>query len=88
MSDSQRQPKSLFTRIFSLEGVLAGFGMFSLGSGLLRGEMMPLFWGVMILAGLGILLAVRRRDWKAHWEALEKQRPSTPSREDPGPPHA
>jgi hypothetical protein len=88
MSDSPHQRKSFFTRTFSLEGALAGFGLFSLGSGLLRGEMMPVFWGVMILAGLGILFAVRRRNWNEHWEALEKQGSSNPHREDPGPPPA
>jgi low temperature requirement protein LtrA len=59
-------------RIFSLEGALAAFGLFSLGSGLWQGELMPAFWGVTILTGLVILVAVRRRDWQKHWQELEK----------------
>jgi hypothetical protein len=49
---------------------------------------MPVFWGVMILAGLGALLIVRRRDWKAHWQALEAQHPAPPPRDESDPPPA
>jgi low temperature requirement protein LtrA len=65
---------------------MAAFGLFSLGSGLLEGELMPVFWGVMILAGLGILLLVRRRDWQQHWDDLERQKSPPPRRDDAGPP--
>jgi hypothetical protein len=78
MNDSQTQRKPPIARILSLEGALAAFGLFSLGSGLLQGELMSVFWGVMILAGLGILVVVRRHDWKQHWESLEQQRPASP----------
>ena len=61
-------------RIFSLEGALAAFGLFSLGSGLWQGELMPAFWGVTVLTGLVILVAVRRRDWQKHWQDVEKRR--------------
>ena len=74
-------------RIFSLEGALAAFGVFSLGSGLWQGELIPIFWGVTILTGLLVLLAMRRRDWKHHWETLESQR-SAPPPQNPGPPDA
>lgn len=61
-------------RLFSLEGALAAFGLFSLGSGLWQGALMPAFWGVTILAGLVILVAVRRRDWQKHWQDVEERR--------------
>ena len=61
-------------RIFSLEGALAAFGLFSLGSGLWQGALMPAFWGVTILTGLVILVAVRRRDWQKHWQDVEERR--------------
>ncbi|MCK7474439.1 MAG: hypothetical protein MZV49_14845 [Rhodopseudomonas palustris] len=51
---------------------MAGFGLYSLGSGLWRGEVMPVFWGAMILSGLAVLMAVRRRDWQQHWQSLER----------------
>jgi hypothetical protein len=90
MTDSQdrRKPRLARIRIVSLEGGLAAFGIFSLGSGLFYGELLPVFWGVTILAGLGILSAVRRRDWKKHWEEVGAQRPSSPAPKDPGPPSA
>ena len=61
-------------RMFSLEGALAAFGLFSLGSGLWQGELMPAFWGVTVLTGLVILVAVRRRDWQKHWQDVEERR--------------
>jgi hypothetical protein len=73
MTDNQKRSKPLLARIFSLEGAMAAFAFYSLGSGLLQGELMSVFWGVIILVGLGILVAVRRRDWKQHWDALEQQ---------------
>jgi hypothetical protein len=73
MTNHRKPPKPLLARILSLEGAMAAFGLYSLGSGLLQEELMSVFWGVMILVGLGILIAVRRRDWKQHWEAMEQQ---------------
>ena len=87
MTESPPQRRPLRLRIFSLEGALAAFGVFSLGSGLWQGELIPIFWGVTILTGLLVLLAMRRRDWKHHWETLESQR-SAPPPQNPGPPEA
>lgn len=70
--------------IFSLEGVFAAFGLYSLGTGLRDGSALPVFWGASILVGLGILTAVRRRDWQQHWRALEQQA----STDQPGDPVA
>jgi len=74
MNSLKTQSKPLMARLFSLEGLLAAFGLFSLNSGLWRGELLSIFWGTMILTGLVILIAVRRRDWQQHWRELGNQR--------------
>ena len=71
MSTPEPTQRPLLARILSLEGAMAAFGLYSLVTGLLNGEVLQIFWGVMILAGLGLLLVVRRRDWKKHWEEME-----------------
>ena len=67
--------KPLLARIISLETAMAVFGLYSLVSGVLFSEgeeaATQIFWGILILCGLGILMAVRRRDWKKHWEEME-----------------
>jgi len=82
----QNPGRPLLGRIISLEGAMAAFGLYSLGSGLWQGEPMPVFWGVSILLGLAVLAAVRRRDWQNHWQRLEERRPAPPH--DPGAPPA
>jgi len=78
-----RQTKRpLLARIISLEGAMAAFGLYSLVTGLLDGQDLQIFWGVMILAGIGILIVVRRRDWQKHWEEME----SVWSKRSPNPP--
>ena len=74
MTESQPSHQPRRWRVFSLEGALAAFGLFSLGSGLWQGELMPAFWGMTVLTGLVILVAVRRRDWQKHWQDVEKRR--------------
>lgn len=56
-----------------LEYALATFGLYSLASGSLRGEVLELFWGILILCGLGLLTLVRRKDWASHWRELDSQ---------------
>jgi hypothetical protein len=86
MHDQPRSGRTIWSRILSLEGALAAFGLYSLGSGLWHGTLLPIFWGVTIIAGLGILLLVRRRDWSKHWAAMDS-RPAPPdNRDDTGPP--
>lgn len=63
--------RTMLTRIVSLEAVMAAFGIYSLITGFLEMKELQIFWGVMILGGLGALFAVRRRDWKKHWEELD-----------------
>jgi len=70
---TRQNTRPLLARIFSLEGAMAAFGVYSLGTGLYYGESLWIFWGAMILAGLGLLVLVRRRDWQKHWEEIEAE---------------
>ena len=71
MTSPEKPKRPLLARIISLEGAMAAFGLYSLVTGLRDGEEIQIFWGAMILIGLCILLAVRRRDWQKHWEEME-----------------
>lgn len=71
MTSSEKPKRPLLARIISLEGAMAAFGLYSLVDGLRNSEEIQIFWGGMILVGLGVLIAVRRRDWKKHWEEME-----------------
>ena len=75
-SVSEKPKKSLLARMISMEGAMAAFGLYSLVSGLVittdkEEATTQIFWGILILCGLGLLVAVRRRDWKKHWEEME-----------------
>lgn len=78
MNTSTKPERPLLARILSMEGALAAFGLYSLISGLWQGDLIPVFWGVTILVGLVVLMLVRRRDWKRHWELVAKQNSSSP----------
>ncbi len=52
MSTAGTTQRHCWPAIFSLEGAMAAFGLYSLGSGLWHGDLMPVFWGVTILVGL------------------------------------
>ena len=86
MNTPRQTKRPLLARIVSLEGAMATFGLYSLVTGLMDGEGLQIFWGVMILAGLGILIVVRRRDWQKHWEEMEsvwnKRSPPPPEHTD------
>ncbi|NJC89093.1 MAG: hypothetical protein FIB02_11290 [Desulfuromonas sp.] len=71
MTTTEKPKRSLLSRIISLEGAMAAFGLYSLFTGFRDGQELQIFWGVMILGGLCVLVAVRRRDWKKHWEEIE-----------------
>jgi len=73
MSATEQQKRPLWARIISMEGAMAAFGIFSLVSGIKEGNELYIFWGVMILTGLSLLVLVRRRDWKKHWEEMEAE---------------
>lgn len=70
-TNPEKPGKPLLARIISLEGAMAAFGLYSLISGLLNEEALQIFWGIMILGGLCLLIAIRRRDWKKHWEEMD-----------------
>jgi hypothetical protein len=72
--DKQKQEISLIGRIFSLEALLIVMGIFSLVSGIVRGQVIQIFWGVMIIGGSIALHFVRKKDWKKHWEEQERER--------------
>jgi len=71
MVDTEKQEKSLFQKIFSMETLLFCVGIFSFGSGFYTGEPMQYFFGGMIICGSVILHFVRKKDWKKHWEEQE-----------------
>lgn len=73
MSNPKNSNRRRFRRLFSLEGLLGLFGLFSLSTGIWQQQMLHIFWGVIILAGLCLLAAVRRRNWEQHWQALADQ---------------
>lgn len=70
-------------KIISLESLFGLFGLFSLTAGLVRGDIMPVFWGTAILVGLVLLAMVRRRDWQKHWEELDSRQPPQAASDEP-----
>jgi flagellar biosynthesis component FlhA len=72
--NKENQEISVLGRLFSLEMFLFLMGIVCLVSGIITGEPMQLFWGVMISAGSVILHFVRKKDWKKHWEEQEQMR--------------
>jgi hypothetical protein len=71
--DKQRQEVSLIGRILSMEALLLLMGIASLYYGIVRGATMNIFWGLVIIPGVFILIKVRKRDWKKHWEDMEAE---------------
>ena len=74
MNDKEKQEISVLGRLFCFEALLLLMGVFSLVSGIYNGAATQLFWGVAIIVGAVILHFVKKRDWKAHFEELERQR--------------
>ncbi|CAH2030300.1 hypothetical protein [Trichlorobacter ammonificans] len=80
----ERQETSLIGRILSLEAVLLLMGVVSLVYGLINGAAMNIFWGVVIIPGVFLLHKVRKKDWKAHWQALEAEQQRQRERDNRG----
>lgn len=76
------QEASLLGRILSMEAILLLMGVVSLLYGLIKGSMMNIFWGVVIIPGVFLLHKVRKKDWKAHWAELEEQQRLMQQREE------
>jgi hypothetical protein len=75
-TNKQRQESSLIGRILSIEALLLLMGVASLIYGIVNNAVMNIFWGVVIVPGVFLLLKVRRKDWKKHWEDLEAEQKS------------
>jgi len=73
-SNKEKQEISIIGRLFSLEVLLILMGVLSLISGIIGRQLMPIFWGLMILGGSVALHFVRKKDWKKHWEELEQEK--------------
>jgi len=84
--DKQRQEVSLIGRILSIEMLLLVMGVASLVYGIVNGQTMNIFWGVVIIPGVFILLKVRKKDWKKHWEDMEAEQRIRESKNKPSPP--
>jgi hypothetical protein len=69
--DKEKQEITLIGRIFCIEALLLLMGIVSLVSGIITGQEVQLFWGVMIIGGSITLYFVRKKDWKKHWEEKE-----------------
>ena len=72
-NDKQRQEVSLIGRILSIEMLLLLMGVTSLIYGIVNGQTMNIFWGVVIIPGVFILLKVRKKDWTKHWQEMEAE---------------
>jgi amino acid permease len=69
--DKEKQEVSIIGRLLSMQTLLLVMGIFSLVSGIITGEVIQLFWGIMIICGSVLLYFVRKKDWKKHWEEQE-----------------
>jgi len=59
--DKERQEISVIGRLLSLEALLVIMGVLSLVSGILAGDTLRLFLGIIILAVLALYIILRRR---------------------------
>jgi hypothetical protein len=71
--DKQIQEISVIGRLLSMEALLLLMGVVSLIYGIANGEVMNIFWGIVIIPGVFLLLKVRKKDWKKHWEDMEAE---------------
>ena len=69
----QRQEVSLIGRILSIEALLMLMGVVSLVYGIINGVEVNIFFGVVIIPGVFLLMKVRKKDWKKHWEDMEAE---------------
>ncbi len=69
--DKEKQEISVIGRLLSMEAILILAGIFFIVTGIIRQDVMALFWGVMIIGGSVALYFVKKKDWKKHWEEQE-----------------
>ena len=84
--DKQRQEVSLIGRILSIEMLLLVMGVASLIYGIINGQTMNIFWGIVIVPGVFILMKVRKKDWTKHWQEMEAEHKAREARNRPSPP--
>jgi hypothetical protein len=86
--DKQRQEVSLIGRLLSIEALLLLMGIASLYYGITTAQdpTMNIFWGLVIIPGVFILMKVRKKDWKKHWEEMEADHKALEARRKPSPP--
>ncbi len=69
------EKKSLASFIFSAPFLLGFIGVACIIYGVADGfRVMQFFFGICIVAGSFMLHAIRKKDWNAHWEDLERVR--------------
>jgi hypothetical protein len=85
-NDKQRQKVSLIGRILSIEMLLLVMGVASLIYGIVNGQTMNIFWGIVIVPGVFILIKVRKKDWTKHWQELEAEHKAREARFNKVPP--
>jgi hypothetical protein len=69
------QGKSFLSRLFSAETLIFCVGIACVVYGLADGfRVMQVFFGVCIIGGSVMLHFVRKKDWDAHWEQLDRVR--------------
>lgn len=69
----EREEASLIGRMLSMDGLILVMGAASLIYGIVNQELINIFWGVLIIGGFFVLLKVRKKDWKKHWEEMEAE---------------
>ena len=82
-NDKQRQQVSLIGRILSMEMLLLLMGVASLIYGIVNGQTMNIFWGIVIVPGVFILMKVRKKDWTKHWQEMEAEHKAREARKKP-----
>jgi uncharacterized membrane protein len=53
--------------------LLLVMGIASLIYGIVNSNTMNIFWAIVIIPGVFILIKVRKKDWKKHWEEMEAE---------------
>lgn len=71
MSETKKNTRSW--RLFSLETLLCLTAIGLLAGGIIKGTVMGIFWGVLVLVGLVALHFVRKKDWEKHWQEQERR---------------
>ena len=73
--DAQKeiQKASLIGRILSMEAFLLLMGIALLVYGISNDATMIIFWACVIIPGVFVLYAVRKRDWTKHWQEMEAE---------------